>query len=248
MGKFYYDLHMHSSLSPCAENEMTPATVAGMAALNGLHIAALTDHNSAGNLPAFFAACRAYGVVPVAGMELETAESVHLVCLFPTLEGATACWQTVKNNYMMPVKNKPAIFGEQFYMNAEDEVIGIEETLLITSTLLPLADGANLVRSFGGVVFPAHIDRAANGILEILGDIPPEPGFTAAEFNDAANIAPYRERFASVEPLRLLVNSDAHRLSAVQGAEADGANFLMLDADAGDEEAVRRALFEVLGG
>lgn len=246
MEKFYYDLHMHSCLSPCAENEMTPAMVAGMAALNGLHIAALTDHNSAGNLPAFFEACRAYGVVPVAGMELETAESVHLVCLFPTLEAATACWQTVKREHMMPVKNKPAIFGEQLYMNADDEVIGIEETLLITSTALPLADGAQLVRSHGGVVFPAHIDRAANGILEILGDIPPEPGFTAAEFNDAANIAPYRERFASVAPLRLLVNSDAHRLSAVQNGE--GSNFLLLDAAHGDEEAVRRALFARIGG
>lgn len=246
MEKFYYDLHMHSCLSPCAENEMTPATVAGMAALNGLQIAALTDHNSAGNLPAFFEACRAYGVVPVAGMELETAESVHLVCLFPTLEAATACWQAVKRDYMMPVKNKPAIFGEQFYMNADDEVIGIEETLLITSTLLSLEDGARLARSFGGVVFPAHIDRAANGILEILGDIPPEPGFTAAEFNDAANIAPYRERFASVAPLKRLVNSDAHRLSAMQSA--DGENFLLLDAAPDDEEAVRRALFAQLVG
>ena len=246
MKKFYYDLHMHSCLSPCAENEMTPATVAGMAALNGLHIAALTDHNSAGNLPAFFEACRAYGVVPVAGMELETAESVHLVCLFPTPEAATACWQTVRERHMLPIKNKPAIFGEQFYMNADDEVTGIEETLLITSTTLPLADGTRLARSFGGVVFPAHIDRAANGILEILGDIPPEPGFTAAEFNDAANIAPYRARFASVAPLTLLVNSDAHRLSAMQNAEGD--NFLMLDAPCGDEETVRRALFAQLGG
>ena len=179
-------------------------------------------------------------------MELETAESVHLVCLFPTLEAATACWQTVKREHMMPVKNKPAIFGEQFYMNADDEVTGIEETLLITSTMLSLEDGTRLARSFGGVVFPAHIDRAANGILEILGDIPPEPGFTAAEFNDAANITPYRERFASVAPLKLLVNSDAHRLSAMQSA--DGENFLLLDAAPGDEEAVRRALFAQLGG
>ena len=131
-------------------------------------------------------------------------------------------------------------------LKLRSEVTGIEETLLITSTTLSLADGTRLARSFGGVVFPAHIDRAANGILEILGDIPPEPGFTAAEFNDAANIAPYRARFASVAPLTLLVNSDAHRLSAMQNAEGD--NFLMLDAPCGDEEAVRRALFAQLGG
>lgn len=244
MGKFYYDLHLHSCLSPCADNDMTPATIAGMAALNGLSIAALTDHNSAGNLPAFFEACRAYGVVPVAGMELETAEAVHLVCLFPTLEAATDCWHKVRENYMMPIKNKPALFGEQFYMNADDEVVGVEETLLITSTTLPLEESAALARSFGGSVFPAHIDRPSNGIIEILGDIPPEPDFCAAEFGDAANVAPYREKYASVAPLRLLVNSDAHRLECINGAE----NFLMLDAEAGDEAAVRRALFDYING
>lgn len=243
MGKFYYDLHLHSCLSPCAENDMTPATIAGMAALNGLSIAALTDHNSAGNLPAFFEACRAYGVVPIAGMELETAEAVHLVCLFPTLEAATECWHTVRENYMMPIKNKPAVFGEQFYMNADDEVVGVEDILLITSTALSLEEAATLVRSFGGRVFPAHIDRPSNGIMEILGDIPPEPNFCAAEFGDAANVELYRERYASVEPLRLLVNSDAHRLECINSAE----NFLMLDAEDGDEEAIRRALFDYIG-
>ena len=244
MGKFYYDLHLHSCLSPCADNEMTPATIAGMAALNGLAIAALTDHNSAGNLPAFFEACRAYGVVPVAGMELETAEAVHLVCLFPTLEAATDCWHRVREHYMMPIQNKPALFGEQLYMNAEDEVVGTEEVLLITSTTLPLEEAASLVRSFGGSVFPAHIDRPSNGIIEILGDIPPEPGFCTVELNDAANAEAYRERYASVAPMRLLVNSDAHRLECISGAE----NFLMLDADAGDEQAVRRVLFDFIDG
>ena len=84
----------------------------------------------------------------------------------------------------------------------------------------------------------------SNGIIEILGDIPPEPDFCAAEFGDAANVAPYRERYASVAPLRLLVNSDAHSLECINGA----ANFLMLDAESGDEAAVRRALFDYING
>ena len=125
MAKFYYDLHMHSCLSPCADDDMTPTAAAGMAALNGLSIAALTDHNSCGNLPAFFAACRAYGVVPIAGMELETAEAVHVVCLFPEFSDAMAFWQVVREKYMMPFKNDATVFGEQLYMNEDDEVIGM---------------------------------------------------------------------------------------------------------------------------
>ena len=242
--KFYYDLHMHSCLSPCAEDDMTPASMAGLAALNGLQIAALTDHNSCGNLAAFFAACRAYGVVPIAGMELETAESVHLVCLFPKYEDAMDFWQVVRTEHMMPFKNDPAVFGNQLYMNEDDEVLGEEETLLITSTMLSIDDAVPLVRAHGGFVFPAHIDRTSNGIIAILGDLPPEPGFTLVEFNDSANVAPYREQYAAVRDLPVLVNSDAHRLMSIN----DAVNYIELDADPSDENAVREAFFAYLKG
>ncbi len=73
MRKFYYDFHLHSCLSPCGDNDMTPNNIAGMAKLNGLNIVALTDHNSVLNTPAFFEAAKRYSIVPVAGMELTTA-------------------------------------------------------------------------------------------------------------------------------------------------------------------------------
>ena len=47
-----YDLHLHTCLSPCADRDMTPATVAGLAKLAGAELIAITDHNSALNLPA----------------------------------------------------------------------------------------------------------------------------------------------------------------------------------------------------
>ena len=71
MNKYYYDLHIHSCLSPCGDNDMTPNNIAGMAALEGLHLLALTDHNTSKNCPAFFEACRRQGIVPIAGMELD---------------------------------------------------------------------------------------------------------------------------------------------------------------------------------
>ena len=242
MPKFYYDLHMHSCLSPCADDDMTPVTMAGIAALNGLNIAALTDHNSCGNLPAFFAACRAYGVVPIAGIELETAESVHVVCLFEEYDNAIAFWQNVKENYMMPFKNDVAMFGGQYYMNEDDEVTGIEDILLITSTSLSLDEGVKLAREYGAFVFPAHIDRPSNGIIEVLGDIPPEPGFTAVEFNSGEKIEEYREKYSVVKGAKVLVDSDAHSVTSINEA----VNYIELDADPADEESVRKAFFEYL--
>lgn len=206
----FYDFHIHSCLSPCGDNDMTPVTVAGIAALNGLRMAALADHNSCANLPPFFAACRAYGVLPVAGIEVESAESVHVVCLFPRLEQAMDFWQNTVRGAMLPIRNKPDIFGEQRQMNEEDEIVALEPTLLITSTALTLEQVAEAARAAGGVPFPAHVDRPANGLLEILGGFPPEPGFRCVEFNDAQNVAALTERHPAMAPLTVLVNSDAH--------------------------------------
>lgn len=214
----YYDFHIHSCLSPCADNTMTPMTIAGIAALNGLRMAALTDHNSAGNLPVFFEACHAYGVLPVAGIEVESAEAVHVVCLFPRLEQAMNFWQTVVRPAMLPVQNKPDIFGEQNYMDEGDNIIGSEPILLITSTMLTLEEVAAAARTAGGMPFPAHVDRPANGLIEILGGVPPEPGFRCVEYNDASNIEHLQKIYPALTSMATLVNSDAHYPNCINEA------------------------------
>lgn len=240
----FYDFHIHSCLSPCAENEMTPATIAGMAALNGLRMAALTDHNSCGNLPAFFEACHAYGVLPVAGIEVESAEAVHIVCLFPRMELAMAFWRDIVRPALPPIKNKPAIFGDQQFMNADDEVVGEEPILLINSTCLSIDEITEAARRAGGVPFPAHVDRPSNGIIEILGGFPPEPGFGCVEFNDSANISALREAHPGLVNLLTLTNSDAHRLEQIN----DAVNALPVGDPEESDEVLLSRLFLCLQG
>ena len=129
MSRYYYDLHTHSALSPCADNNNTPANLAGIAALSELQIMALTDHNSCKNCPAFFRAAEAYGVIPIAGMELTTAEDIHAVCLFPTLDAAMAFDSEVQKHRVL-IKNRTDIFGDQLIMDEEDNVLCREEHLL----------------------------------------------------------------------------------------------------------------------
>lgn len=81
-----YDLHLHSCLSPCGDNEMTPATIAGMAKIIGLDLIALTDHNSCKNCPAIQKAAECVRNSFSAWMELTTAEEVHVLMLFSTTE------------------------------------------------------------------------------------------------------------------------------------------------------------------
>lgn len=126
--KFYYDLHIHSCLSPCADDSMTPASIAGTAKLGGLDICALTDHNSVKNCPAFSCACDFYGVIPLFGMELTTSEDVHMICLFSSLDTASEFGSFV-DDVRIGYRNKPDIFGRQLIMDEDDNVIGEEENL-----------------------------------------------------------------------------------------------------------------------
>ena len=220
---------------------MTPNNIAGMAALKGLNLVALTDHNSCKNCPAFFEACRKQGIVPVAGMELSTAEDIHVVCLFEHLEDAMRFDEEIAT-HLLPMKNRPEIFGEQWILNGEDEIVGEVDTLLISATDLMIDDAIQLARSFGAHVRPAHIDRDANGIVAVLGTIPEEYGFHCFEFHDAEQVEAYRSRFPMISPDSVLVCSDAHRLWEINEAE----HALELEDEPYSSALVRKRLFAYL--
>jgi len=210
MKKYYYDLHIHSCLSPCGDNDSTPDSIAGMGELNGLDIMALCDHNTCKNCPAFFEAAFRHGILPVAGMELTTAEDIHVICLLPNLEKAME-FDSVVSERRMKIENRIDIFGNQFICDANDGIVGEEKYLLSVATDISLDEIPALVESFGGICFPAHIDRESNGVISVLGTFPETPVFTAAEFHDDGKIEKYSQDF-SLENKKLIISSDAHYL------------------------------------
>ena len=209
MRRVYCDLHLHSCLSPCGDDSMTPAMAAGMLKLAGIDVAALTDHNTVGNCPAFFKACLEYGVAPIAGMELTTAEDIHLVCLMRSLEAAMEFGREIDRR-RVKIRNKPQFFGNQLIMDEEDNVVGNEEYLLPNATTLSLTEAFELAECFGAVCYPAHVDRVSNGIIAVLGDMPHEPAFRHVEFRDTGNIQAYTEKYPRLAGMMPLFGSDAH--------------------------------------
>jgi predicted metal-dependent phosphoesterase TrpH len=108
--KLSYDLHLHSCLSPCAAPDMTPANLAAMCALAGIRVAALTDHNTTGNCAAFCRAAGRRGIVALPGMELTTAEEIHVICLLPDLGAAEDFGKRIYS--LLPdIPNDKRIFG-----------------------------------------------------------------------------------------------------------------------------------------
>ena len=163
METLFCDLHIHSCLSPCGSDDMTPSNICGMAMLKGLNMIAVTDHNTARNLPAVKACADAYGLLLIPGMEITTREEVHLLGYFPTVDTALSFSEFLRG-HMPNKKNKPSFFGNQLVMDEDDNVIAEEDELLIGAADLPLSELVKLIRETEGVPVPAHINRGSNGL------------------------------------------------------------------------------------
>lgn len=200
----YYDLHIHSCLSPCAENDMTPCNIAGMAKIKGLDLIAVTDHNSARNLRACARAAADMGVLFLPGMELCTAEEVHVLAYFPTVDAAESMGEECRK-WLPQQKNRPDFFGRQIVMDEHDRETGEEDALLIGALSLDLNVLTARVRALGGVPVPAHVFRG-NGLIHMLGFIPEEAGFRTLEIRDVEKELP---------GYLTLHSSDAHRLGDI---------------------------------
>ncbi len=216
MPSFRFDFHLHSCLSPCGDNEMTPANIAGMCALAGYDAVALTDHNTTGNCAAFCKAAEAYGLLALPGMELTVAEEAHIVCLFSTVEGAEGFGQTVRGR-LPPMENRPDYFGHQFFMDCEDNILGEETALLAGATDVRACEVRALAAQYGGIAYPAHIDRDSFSLLSNLGLWDPSLGFPLAELS--RRCPPELLRRPDLAGLRFITGCDAHYLHQIPDPE-----------------------------
>lgn len=230
-----YDLHIHSCLSPCGDDDMLPSNIVGMAALKGLDVIAVTDHCSCENCPAVEKLADAYGVVALFGMELTTVEEVHVLCLFDNVPAAMEFGKYVRSQYQS-VMNIRDIFGKQQIVNEDDEIIGEEEVLLINATNIGFDEVFGLTEKFGGVMIPAHIEKNANSLLANLGFVPEDSRFPCFELKHIGYLDELREKHPYLKKCAMITNSDAHYLEYIN----EPVNFL--EAEERSAKAVLKAL------
>lgn len=202
------DLHIHSALSPCADDDMTPNNIVNMAILKGLDIISITDHNSCDNV---VAAIQVAGdnIVILPGMEVQTREEVHLLCYFKELE-ALLEFDLIIKNHMPHIPNDPYIFGNQYIMDEQDNIVGIREELLLVSVDMSVDEITEEVRRRGGEVVPAHVDRQSFSILSQLGFIPPDLKFSTLEIGSFHSL----DRL-NLKEYKYIISSDAHSLGQI---------------------------------
>lgn len=206
--RVYCDLHIHSCLSPCGDALMTPNNIARMAYLKALDVIAVTDHNTAKNLPAVEKICREVGIGLLPGLELNTQEEAHLLAYFATVDEALAFSEEIYR-FLPDIANRPDLFGEQLVLDEEDEPVASEPRLLISALSLPLDELVEKIRRAGGAAVPAHINRGSNGLLNVLGFLPPGLPVSTVEVSRTLPCA------ADLSKLRVLHSSDAHYLEDI---------------------------------
>ncbi len=213
------DLHIHSCLSPCGDMDMTPNNIVNMAKLKGLDMIAVSDHNTARQLPAVSEVAQSVGIALLPALELTTLEEAHMLAYFVSVDAALAFSDSIYE-FLPNIENRPSLFGRQAVMDSDDEIVSDEPKLLISALDISIDELATRVTSFGGLCVPAHINRGANGILQALGFIPPEIDFAALEVCDSL---PLNEK--GLPRLPRLRSSDAHILENILERES----FLDLD-------------------
>lgn len=201
------DLHIHTALSPCASDDMTPNNIVNMSLLKGLDVIAITDHNCSDNVLAVQRVAEGKLIV-IPGMELQTKEEIHLLCYFSEYR------KLLDFNVFIDARrsgmlNVPQIFGNQLIIDEFDNIKGEQSQALIAPIDISLEEAVDEVRKRGGVPVPAHIDRLHYGIISQLGFIPTNLNFRAVEINTK------NFKYEKPEGVRMIRSSDAHDLGDI---------------------------------
>ena len=217
MKKFRADLHVHTVLSPCAEVEMIPPLIVQAALELHIDIIAITDHNASANVSAVQKAAQGTTLKVLPGMEIQTHEDVHLLCLFENLTELES-WQAQVNESLPDTLNRAEFFGEQFVVDEQGEYIRTEPRMLLTSTRFSIDEVFERVNALGGLVIPAHVERTTYGLFPTLGLLSDQWPILGFEISRHTTPEQARKSFPSLGSYPLIQNGDVHRLNEFIGS------------------------------
>lgn len=222
--KIYYDFHIHTALSPCGNEDMNPSNIINMSLLKGLDAIAITDHNSILNCLPCIEAAENKDIIVIPGVEIQSKEEVHLLCLFKSLESAEVFYKEIIENDLKEI-NKVDFFGNQYIFDKNSKIVGEEEKLLITSINMTIKQINLKVKDLDGVVIPAHIDKKNYSIISNLGFIPLDLDVKTIEISNKCDVHELINKNEYLSKYRIIKNSDAHYLGDI----SEGLNYIEVE-------------------
>ncbi len=215
--RYRADLHVHTALSPCGSEEMTPPAIVETSLKAGLDMIAICDHNTAGNVLAGQQAAKSAGgnLTVLPGIEITSVEEVHVLGLFPEVRAAEGVAERLRTLLPTAGSDYYAFFGEQPLLDADGQVLGAETAALAAATTLDLTQTVELIHFFGGLAVAAHVDRPSFGVFSQLGFFPKGSGFDAVEVSRYLTSESSRLDQVIALGLPVTASSDSHFLEEI---------------------------------
>jgi PHP family Zn ribbon phosphoesterase len=193
---------------------MSPVNIVRQAVEKKLDIIAITDHNSTKHCRSAQQIAEKYGITVIAGAELNTKEEIHCLAFFENICKADQFQQYIDDNLTV-VPNKAGIYGHQYLVDENEDILDEEDRLLVASLQTGIEDVITEVHRLEGLVVPAHINRMYNGIFSQLGFLPEGLKADALELDRRAGNDSFYQNHPEIGRYPLLRNSDAHSLKQI---------------------------------
>lgn len=191
---------------------MSPREVVARAKSCGIDWMAITDHNSLANCPAYSAVAEREGLAFTWGVEMQTAEEIHLLVYFDDPAAAKSFGGELYAS-LLPLDNDPEFFGDQVIIDENENILGMEQRALLNSSIWDLNTSVAKATEYGGYCVPAHIDAEVNSIISQLGFLPAEPVFPLLGISAGLDLEQYLSIHPELRGKAFLRCSDAHYLN-----------------------------------
>lgn len=196
---------------------MLPEQIVKAALFHEINLIAITDHNASQNAAAVISVAEEQGLLALPGMELQTIEEIHSLCLFDNLDQLQTLQELV-DRLLPNQSNNEAVFGPQVIVDRHGEVLAHEKRMLLAPVQITIQEACRFVSNLGGLFIPAHVNREAFGLLPRLGCVPPDLEVEFLEITRNANKDTLLQKYPQLAEYHLLKNGDVHYLEDFLGA------------------------------
>lgn len=214
----YYDLHIHSALSPCSDNMMTIHNIFRMAYIQGLDLIAITDHNSLKQQYLLHEVIQddvLKGKIDfIYGVELQTKENIHILAYFQKNSHLQPIQEWI-DDHLIIVDNQVDYYGHQYIFDIHDHIVDEETRLLLSSLDLNVYEVIDMIHHFGGIAVLAHVMAKRYGLYEVYHTIPQDLDYDGIEVDGIKAYRDLKKKCPFIRDELILMNSDAHQLEDI---------------------------------
>lgn len=215
--KYFYDLHIHSVVSACADILQTPNNILNMSMLKGLDIISICDHNTAKQYKTIDKIKDSFDFLVIYGMEVTVKEGFHVLTYFENYDDIMSLDEVIDASLDKSIMNDNKSLNDQAICNVYD----LEEYVIpyfLNQKSISFSELITITKKLGGLVIPAHIDRKNTGILDFISDFS-SYDIDGIEIYDVNNIDKLLTMYPYLKKYKYLHSSDAHDIDKISERE-----------------------------